>query len=1378
MRGLRRFAPDIMIIALLFLLPLAFFFPQTLGGRTLIPAENLFQYEPYATYREVVNAPEIPHNHLVSDLILENYQWKSFIRAQIAQGEVPLWNPYQFSGIPFLAAGQHSALYPISIIYYIMPLWLAYGWFTVVNLWLAGVFMYLFGRGLGISRTGAMLAGVIYQFCGFVIASVVFQMMIGALPWLPLMLLMAEYIVREESLFGRKTAIPWVAIGAAALGMNVLAGHVEVTLYSLLITGYYAGFRWLVDWWRNRQHGVTLRKAGWLLVMVVLGIGLAAIQFLPLVEFANTNWRSERSNLETVLSYAHPIRDVLQFIMPNFYGNPAHHQVFDVFDFTWHSDYGVKTNTEWGIKNYVEGALYLGILPLLLAAYAVADSLASFWRKSDTQKHLPKNPHNESVGTGYIPSELPPNIYTYGGEVRAIFASLGLISLTLMFGAPTYALLFALPGFNQLNSPFRWIFALTVCVAMLAAFGFDSLMRRAAEKSNKPEKIIGYGIIAAAVLLLIGLGVSYFGYSTFEPTIASTMNSLAKASEAFTNPRLFYSYQFANALIFAVILLLSGIAFVLIGRAKGQSIAPLRIFVIGLVVVDLWIASWGFNPASDPELLKFTPPAVQWLQQQAEEEGVFRYITLQDPNQREILPANVTMQYSLYDVRGYDSIIPLQYVDYMRQFAPQTQLDYNRVAPLYTSYPEGIDFQYTDAFETYLFDYLAIRYVVTSRTTEFVSDRMRSEPVYEDEAVRIWRFNSDTTPYAYTYPSSEFSDSDILTDDWQNLRAGVGDAVHRQTVYNNTGREKFVDVSLSDTHWLIISENYAAGWKAFIRPIGTDENEQQLEVERVLSTFQGVRLPAGDWTVRLVYSPQSVQVGFFGSAISAITLTLLVGMWLWTVFVGVNTDESSQTAKVARNSIAPIILNLFNRGIDFALAIVIYRLLSQEMVGVYNFAIVVFVWFDIFTNFGLDLFLMREVSRDKVHSGYYLFNTSIFRLWLSMFGLGLLGAFLMFWQQMAEPLPMSGIIAMILLYIGLFPSSLSKGMTSLYYAHEQAEKPAAIATITSINKAVFGVIVLLLGWGIVGLAAVSIVNNLITLAVLYWAGRGLIGTLPKHTDMPLLRKMVNESYPLMLNHFLATIFFQIDIVILQAQRGAVLVAEYSTAYKWLLAINIVPAFFTQALFPVMSRQAREDKAKFKRTYIFGLKLMLFLALPIAIGFTVLATPLTLILAGANYLPNGAIALTIMIWSIPFGWMNSLTQYALIALDLQRYITRAFIAAVSFNIIMNLIFIPIYSFQGAAVITIFSELVLLIPFLWLINRGLEQRVNWFGLIWRPVLATVAMSVTVFLLLSLNMLLALVLASIVYVVALLLLKPLDESELAILRPLMPAKLRSRI
>src|SRR5262245_15721289 len=100
---MRRRLPDLLSIALLFALPIIMFWQQTLGGRTLLPTENLFQYEPYASYRDVARAPELPHNALLDDLILENLQWKSFIRDSLGQGEIPLWNPHQFAGIPFLA---------------------------------------------------------------------------------------------------------------------------------------------------------------------------------------------------------------------------------------------------------------------------------------------------------------------------------------------------------------------------------------------------------------------------------------------------------------------------------------------------------------------------------------------------------------------------------------------------------------------------------------------------------------------------------------------------------------------------------------------------------------------------------------------------------------------------------------------------------------------------------------------------------------------------------------------------------------------------------------------------------------------------------------------------------------------------------------------------------------------------------------------------------------------------------------------------------------------------------------------------------------------------------------------------------------------------
>ena len=101
------------------------------------------------------------------------------------------------------------------------------------------------------------------------------------------------------------------------------------------------------------------------------------------------------------------------------------------------------------------------------------------------------------------------------------------------------------------------------------------------------------------------------------------------------------------------------------------------------------IASYSFNPASDPALLDFTPPAIAWLQAQP---GEWRYITLEDPvNTPQLMNANMTMRYGLRDVRGYESIIPKQYVDYMQTIAPQVQLAYNRIAPIYTTYGDGFD---------------------------------------------------------------------------------------------------------------------------------------------------------------------------------------------------------------------------------------------------------------------------------------------------------------------------------------------------------------------------------------------------------------------------------------------------------------------------------------------------------------------------------------------------------------------------------------------------------------------------------------------------------------------------------------------------------------
>jgi len=284
---------DLLATLIFFILPLLLFGPVTLGSRTLLPLDNLFVGEPWASFADELDVSR-PHNALLSDLILENYVWKRFIVQSIQARSIPLWDPYLFAGHPFLANGQHSALYPLSLIFYVMPLTKAYGWFTVIQFWLAGLFTYIFLRVLGANRLGSLIGGITYQLSGFLVVSVVFTMIIAAAAWLPLVLAIIEIVIRKQEQKGpvAYSPIPYVVVGSLVLGIQILAGHIEITYYVLLVSGFYALCRLILLQRRQRVWGPTVRMGAWLLVMVLLGLGLGAIQFAPSSLSRSTRWQA------------------------------------------------------------------------------------------------------------------------------------------------------------------------------------------------------------------------------------------------------------------------------------------------------------------------------------------------------------------------------------------------------------------------------------------------------------------------------------------------------------------------------------------------------------------------------------------------------------------------------------------------------------------------------------------------------------------------------------------------------------------------------------------------------------------------------------------------------------------------------------------------------------------------------------------------------------------------------------------------------------------------------------------------------------------------------------------------------------------------------
>jgi O-antigen/teichoic acid export membrane protein len=151
-----------------------------------------------------------------------------------------------------------------------------------------------------------------------------------------------------------------------------------------------------------------------------------------------------------------------------------------------------------------------------------------------------------------------------------------------------------------------------------------------------------------------------------------------------------------------------------------------------------------------------------------------------------------------------------------------------------------------------------------------------------------------------------------------------------------------------------------------------------------------------------------------------------------------------------------------------------------------------------------------------------------------------------------------------------------------------------------------------------------------------------------------------------------------------------------------------------------------------------------------------------------------VALQILIWSIIFGWLNSLTNYVLIALDRQRYVLRASGARVIFAVAANLLFVGRFSYVASVWIIVGGELLLALLFAADLRRRLGP-VGWGRVLGRPLLAGLAMGITAWALASFSLPLALLVSLIVYLAGLILLRALTPEELALLTPLLPARLR---
>ncbi|HYF63190.1 MAG TPA: flippase [Herpetosiphonaceae bacterium] len=477
---------------------------------------------------------------------------------------------------------------------------------------------------------------------------------------------------------------------------------------------------------------------------------------------------------------------------------------------------------------------------------------------------------------------------------------------------------------------------------------------------------------------------------------------------------------------------------------------------------------------------------------------------------------------------------------------------------------------------------------------------------------------------------------------------------------------------------------------------------------------------------------------------------------------------------VARNASIPFAIQLMTRAIDLGFAFLLYRFASQAAIGSYELAgVLVVQYLGTLADWGLTVLATRDISRDHAAAPRLFRTTLRLRLRLALGALALGALFVGANNGLAAAgvvkngFSQGEITLIAILILTLFPSALSSAVTALFQGTERLEIPAVVNLLTNIASALVRVGALALGFGIVGVAGGALLGSLVGAGLFAWALRRNYPDLSWRGDVLPGRALLVEGWPLFLNALLIGVFFRFDAFIINAYHGEAAVATYNVAYKFINLTQIIPPVVVNAVFPLLSRRAGTDREGMQRAYAGTLRPLLLLALPLAVGMAVLATPLATAMAEKpEYLPGSAWALAITIWYLPFSFINGLTQYVVIALGRQRTITHAFVVTALFNFALNGWLVPRYSFIAAGMITVASELVLF----WPLRRVLRQEgvaANLPALLWQPALASALMGGAMWAAYQVHPLLAGLVALPAYAGALLLLGAYGETERALVR-----------
>jgi|APMI01.1.fsa_nt_gi hypothetical protein len=431
-----------------------------------------------------------------SDQYIAGYSFREFAARSLRDGQgFPLWNPYQFGGMPYVAAMHGDIFYPTFLLRLILPTDVAMTWGFVLHMMLAGVFTFGFLRAAGVRFHAACLGAVAYLLSG-AMASYASPGHDGKL-FVSSLLPAALWALTLGMRDGRRAA--WGAL-AVVVGLGVLSPHPQLLQYMLLMSGAYALFLAVKPELVTSDAGpvapssAPVKRLGLALGSVILGALIGAIQYLPVKEYVAWSPRAGGKGYDYATSFSFPLEETINMYLPQFSG---------ILDNYWGRN-GIHFHSE-----------YIGASVLVLALFAFGGGLlnrhrgqAWFWLATLVVSLLwawgGNTPFYQLVyavvpGTKFF--RAPSTILYVSAFSFAVLAAFGAERVLAGKGTTRYAL--------------GWVLFALIVAGLATAGGFTNLAlsilgdaRGDAIEANATNVIVGAWRSAAVVLVTVGVMIA------------------------------------------------------------------------------------------------------------------------------------------------------------------------------------------------------------------------------------------------------------------------------------------------------------------------------------------------------------------------------------------------------------------------------------------------------------------------------------------------------------------------------------------------------------------------------------------------------------------------------------------------------------------------------------------------------------------------------------------------------------------------------------------------------------------------------------------------------------------------------------------------------